>query len=295
VVKEITAMGGQASFLKTNVLEYSALVELFQLAIQKYGKLDVVVPCAGITESVRAVGIITLDENGVPKQPSLKTVEVNLLAVMNTTHLALHYLTLDGTKKPRGIPLDVFDPTTVSPVDPEAPLKSIVLIGSISSIMSIPHAPGYSASKHGIVGFMGAMHLSCRVKGIHIGTVCPWFADTAIVPATVKIALAGIPKAPVRRIAGAIIRCATEPDWTKSAALWTIPDDKTVFRINREVLDQGVYKLIGDRLKSLTKPVNGIIHAVATISDLWAVLGTKILLMAVGITMGILARRYMST
>jgi short-subunit dehydrogenase len=45
-----------------------------------------------------------------------------------------------------------------------------------ASIIGIPHAPNYSASKHGIVGFMGAMHLPCRAKGIHIGTICPWFA-----------------------------------------------------------------------------------------------------------------------
>jgi NAD(P)-dependent dehydrogenase (short-subunit alcohol dehydrogenase family) len=83
-VKEITAVGGQATFLKTNVLEYTSLVALFQHAIQEYGKLDVVVPCAGITESPRTVGIIKLDENGVPKPPSLKTVEVNLLSVMNS-------------------------------------------------------------------------------------------------------------------------------------------------------------------------------------------------------------------
>lgn len=214
---------------------------------------------------------------------------------MNTTHLALHYLKLDESKSPKGIPLEDLDPATVPPPDPNAPLKSIVLIGSIASIQGIPSAPNYSAAKHGVVGFMGAMHLSCRVKGIHIGTVCPWFADTAIVPATVKIALAGIPKAPIPRIAGAIIRCATDPDWLNSSALWTIPDGGTVFRINRELLNEGVYKLLNNRLLRLGRPANRLIRTVSTVSDLWSVLGTKILLTALGITLGILVKRYMST
>lgn len=294
-MEEIKKAGGEATFLQTNVMEYSSLTALFQHAIQKYGKLDVVVPCAGITESTNTVGVIRLDENGVPKQPNLKTVEINLLSVMNTTHLALHYLKLDGSKNPKGIPLEDLDPSTVPAPDPTAPLKSIVLIGSIASIQGIPGGPNYSAAKHGVAGFMGAMHLACRVKGIHIGTVCPWFADTAIVPASVKVALAGIPKVPIPRIAGAIIRCATDPDWLNSSALWTIPDGGTVFRINRELLNEGVYKLLNNRLLRLGRPANRLIRAVSTVSDLWSVLGTKILLTALGITLGILVRRYMST
>jgi len=295
-VDEITSAGGQATFLKTNVLEYDSLAALFQHAIQNYKKLDVVVPCAGITEnSGSTVGVIRLDESGVPKPPSLKPVQINLLSVMNTTHLALHYLTLDGTKPPRGLPLEDLDPSTAPPADPNAPLKSIVLIGSVASIQGIPRAPNYSAAKHGVVGFMGAIHLVCRTKGIHIGTICPWFADTAIVPTSVKIALAGIPKVPVPRIAGAIIRCATEPDWLKSSALWTIPDGNTVFRIDREILNEGVYKLLNDRLLALARPANKMVYAAATVADLWSVLGTKVLMMALGITMGILVRRYIST
>ena len=53
------------------------------------------------------------------------------------THLALHYLTLDGTKGPRGIPLEDLDPSTVPPADPNAPLKSIVLIGSVGNSVHI--------------------------------------------------------------------------------------------------------------------------------------------------------------
>lgn len=70
-----------------------------------------------------------------------------------------------------------------------------------------------------------------------------------------KLALAGIPKVPIPRIAGAIIRCATEPDCLNASAVWTIPDGGPVFRMNREVLNQGVYKMLNDRLLTLGRYV----------------------------------------
>lgn len=87
-VAEIIAAGGQAIFRKTDVLEYESLVALFQNTIDTYGRVDVVVPCAGVTENTEStVGVIILDKNGVPKRPGLKTVEVNLLAVMTSENM----------------------------------------------------------------------------------------------------------------------------------------------------------------------------------------------------------------
>lgn len=85
-VSEIKAAGGEGTFLQTNVLDYVNLAALFQHAMKMYGKVDVVVPCAGVTEYAGStVGVIKLDDNGVPKRPNLKTTEINLLSVMNST------------------------------------------------------------------------------------------------------------------------------------------------------------------------------------------------------------------
>lgn len=72
-------------------------------------------------------------------------------------------------------------------------------------------------------------------------------ADTSIVPVTVKLALAGIPLTPIPRIAGAILRSATDPNPESSGCPWMLPDEGPVFRLERENLTTGVYELINAR------------------------------------------------
>lgn len=71
--------------------------------------------------------------------------------------------------------------------------------------------------------------------------------DTGIVPVPVKIFLAGIPKTPVSRIAGAIFYAATDRDEKSSGSAWLLVDDGSVFMIPKEEFKQGVYKMIDDR------------------------------------------------
>lgn len=58
-------------------------VALFELAISKFGKVNVVVPNAGIGE-VGQFGVVTV-VNGKPTKPDLRTTEINLIAVMQST------------------------------------------------------------------------------------------------------------------------------------------------------------------------------------------------------------------
>ena len=45
--------------------------------------------------------------------------------------------------------------------------------------MGIPGAPMYSASKHAILGLMRALRMEFETTGLHISTVCPWFAGSS--------------------------------------------------------------------------------------------------------------------
>lgn len=108
----------------------------------------------------------------------------------------------------------------------------------------------YSASKHGVLGFMRSLYLPCLHEGIRVGIIHPWFADTAIVPIYVKVALAGIPLTPIDRVAGAIFYAATDPDMETSGCPWLLPDDGYVFRLEREHLKEGVYKMIDSRTEA---------------------------------------------
>lgn len=75
--------------------------------------------------------------------------------------------------------------------------------------------------------------------------------DTAIVPAVVKIFMAGIPLTPVPRIAGAIFLAATDATPGTNGAVYTLPDDREVFRITNVDLNEGVYALINARAERL--------------------------------------------
>jgi hypothetical protein len=61
--------------------------------------------------------------------------------------------------------------------------------------------------------------------------------------------LAGLPRVPVARVGGAIFRAATDPDPASSGSVYMLPDDKPLLVLEREVLREGVYKLLERRLK----------------------------------------------
>jgi len=65
--------------------------------------------------------------------------------------------------------------------------------------------------------------------------------------------LAGIPLAPIERVAGAIVYAATDPDMETSGCTWLLPDDGYVFRLEREELKEGVYKMINARVDAAVK------------------------------------------
>lgn len=109
--------------------------------------------------------------------------------------------------------------------------------------------PMYSASKHAVLGFMRALFPSLRRDGIRISVVHPWFADTNLIPANFKAGLAGIPMTPVHRVAGAILCAATDPDMRTSGCPWLLPDGGLVFRLEKEQLREGAYRLIDRRVK----------------------------------------------
>lgn len=75
--------------------------------------------------------------------------------------------------------------------------------------------------------------------------------DTGIVPVPVKVFLAGIPKTPVSRVAGAIFYAATDIDEKSSGSAWLLVDDGPVFMVPKEEFKQGVYKMIDDRANAI--------------------------------------------
>ncbi|KAF8256820.1 hypothetical protein EI94DRAFT_1693694 [Lactarius quietus] len=248
VVASISKNGGEAASAKCNVVNWDDQVALFELALERYGAVDIVIPNAGITEIDKGVcsGELTV-VNGKPIAPNLLTLDVNLKGVFYTVHLGVHYV-----KRNRS---------------PDS-WKAIVLIGSVASWVGIPRAPQYAASKHGVLGLMRSIDPIVTADNIRIATIHPWFADTGILDLPVRIMLAGIPLLPVPRIAGAIFRAATDPDKTTSGCPWVLPDDGPVIRVEKEALRAGVYDMLNNRIRRVVGFATAVGDWVRLVRDL---------------------------
>ncbi|KAF5380225.1 hypothetical protein D9757_008222 [Collybiopsis confluens] len=238
-VNDITATKGQAVAMKCNVAAWEDSVALFELAIEKYGSVDVVIPNAGVGEPESFLRV-TLGKDRKPQKPNLPTVQVNLVGVLYAVYLAQHYLLINRTDKES--------------------LKAIVLLGSMSSWAAFPPAPTYTATKHAVLGLMRSLDPILAVQNIRIACITPFFADTNILPIIVKAALIGVPLTPVPRIAGAIVYAASHPDQTTSGCGYVLPDNGPVYKVPREEFKAGVYKIMDDRANSLLQGVKGVVY-----------------------------------
>jgi NAD(P)-dependent dehydrogenase (short-subunit alcohol dehydrogenase family) len=124
---------------------------LINEAIERYGRIDVLVNNAGIID----VGPIESQTLEIFE----RTMQVNFFAALYTTWAALPHLRkqipLAGTRR-----------------------ASIVNIASIGGKLAVPHMLPYSAAKFALVGFSEGLHAELRHKGIRVTTVCPGLMRT---------------------------------------------------------------------------------------------------------------------
>jgi len=82
VVDAIRKDGGKAEFIKCDVTKWNEQVALFDLAMERFGAVDVVIPNAGINESEQVCwGNLTF-VGGKPAEPELLTLKVNMVGVL---------------------------------------------------------------------------------------------------------------------------------------------------------------------------------------------------------------------
>ncbi len=84
---------------------------------------------------------------------------------------------------------------------------SIISTSSAAGLVGIPGAPGYNASKHGVVGLTKTVALEYGSRNIRVNAVCPGFIETPmldrVTDASVKIRDQLIKMVPARRVAKA--------------------------------------------------------------------------------------------
>lgn len=146
IAEDIRLKGGEVAFVQTDVSIEQDCKLLVLTAVERYGKIDVLINNAGI--SMRALFQNTSVE--VLK----KVMDVNFWgAIYCTRHALPHILKEKG---------------------------SVVGISSIGGIKGLPARSGYSASKFAMQGFMDCLRIENLKKDLHVLMAYPGFTASNI-------------------------------------------------------------------------------------------------------------------
>lgn len=145
VVSQIRESGGQVESFTGDVTSPQAMEELCSLTLERFGGLDILVNCAGLTFPA---GIEELS-------PDLwqRGVDVNLTGAYHATRAAAPHLLSQGAGR-------------------------IIYIGSAGSITGGGGSAAYSAAKAGINGLVRALSKEMAPRGITVNAVLPALIET---------------------------------------------------------------------------------------------------------------------
>lgn len=121
----------------------------FVMDVGRETAIDLLIANAGILDGRSADE--TVERGGVAR----RVLETNLLATLDVVHLVL-----PGMQRNRR--------------------GSIVLVASLASLVPLPDAPAYSASKAGLLSYGLALRDAVAAEGIRVVVACPGFVATAM-------------------------------------------------------------------------------------------------------------------
>lgn len=142
---EIQELGVKVLVLKTDVAQEEDLNTLVTKTIREFKHLHILINNAGVYHRGR------LEKLEVDKL--LTTINVNLIAPMLLTKLALPYLKKESH-------------------------SAVINISSIAGTMGFARGSAYAASKHGMLGFSDSLFEEVREDGIKVCAICPGFVAT---------------------------------------------------------------------------------------------------------------------
>lgn len=144
-----------------NVTERASIQAAVDQIMQRYGRIDILINNAGITQDARLVKMTEAQFDAV--------IDVNLKGVFNCTQLIVPHML-------------------------EAGQGAIVNASSVVGIYGNFGQTNYSATKFGVIGFTKTWARELGPKGIRVNAVCPGFISTEMVKAMSENILKDIEK-----------------------------------------------------------------------------------------------------
>lgn len=168
-------------YVHCNVTNWQSQVDFFREAarLSTHGGIDAIVANAGVTDRNRRFLYPNIDAEE-PREPDFRCLDVNLVGVMYTAHLAMHFL----PKNPNSANVD---PNSVPAANTRD--RHLLLIGSLSSVCPLPGQIIYTVAKHGVMGLFRTMRIAAT--GVRVNVICPYFIDTPLLTTAGRVLLAG--------------------------------------------------------------------------------------------------------
>jgi NAD(P)-dependent dehydrogenase (short-subunit alcohol dehydrogenase family) len=135
LVSEISALGGEAIAVTADISDFEQVQQIADKTIERFGRLDTWVNAA-------ATAVIAPFEQVTPEEFK-RVIEVNLMGPVYGAMVAMPLLRQTG----RG---------------------AIITISSVEARRSMPLQSSYSASKHGLEGFMDSLRAELKYEGFPI-------------------------------------------------------------------------------------------------------------------------------
>jgi NAD(P)-dependent dehydrogenase (short-subunit alcohol dehydrogenase family) len=154
LIEEIRKETGNAAhhFIFCDVTNWQSQVDFFRTSVElsPHGRLDQVVANAGVRETGPKFDEPKDLDKDEPPKPEWKAIDVNLMGVLYTSHLALFWL-----------------PRNSSPPD-LTPDRHLLLIGSVAALAPFAGQIEYSIAKHGVLGLFRSLRATSWKDGIRV-------------------------------------------------------------------------------------------------------------------------------
>jgi NAD(P)-dependent dehydrogenase (short-subunit alcohol dehydrogenase family) len=204
VVAAITAGGGRARFVRTDVAEQDQVRRMVAAVEEEFGRLDVAVNNAGIPGTYKPLTDQLLDD-------WQRTLAVNLTGTFLCMQEEIPAMLDVG----RG---------------------AIVNVASAAGLMGFANLPAYVASKHGVIGLTKGVALEYARQDIRVNAVCPGNVHTPMLEGFVggdQVALQGMGKVtPIGRLG--------TPSEIAEAIVWLCSDAAAFVTGHAMAVDGGV-------------------------------------------------------
>jgi NAD(P)-dependent dehydrogenase (short-subunit alcohol dehydrogenase family) len=180
--------GAEASFLEGDIAEDSLARKLVEMAVDRFGRLDIAINNAGIVHPFQKF-------TAIAPETAERVIRIDLVAVFQ----AMKQQLLQMEKQRSGVILNV---------------------SSVAGITGAPLLSIYSAAKHGVIGLTKSAAIEYARFGIRINALCPSFAATPMVTEGLGTMRGTEEEAAARMTSLIPMRRLAKPEEVVQAMLW---------------------------------------------------------------------------